>query len=80
MNSNKNPVSELNAILADTFGTDTKGMIARAPMWGHIDNCWIITGKHAAKAGLMLAARFGATLKVENNEVLGAVATLEWAA
>ncbi len=79
MNSN-NPVNELNKILADTFGTKTKGMIARAPMWGHADNCWIITGEHAAKAAILLAGRFGAKMSVVKNEVLGTVATLEWAA
>lgn len=74
-----NPATELNSLIAHAFGKGTKGMIARAPAWGHSDNCWIITGERAREAGSILAKKFGAKINVRADEFLGEVATIEWA-
>jgi hypothetical protein len=77
MKTNTNPVEELNKILRETFAGEVKGMIARAPMWGHSDNCWIFYGAKAAFAGAMLAKKLGASMKTEKTG-LGETVTLEW--
>lgn len=78
MKTNTNPVTELNTILSETFGGATKGMIARAPMWGHSDNCWIIYGEKAATAAKLLAGRMNAKLTKQVTG-LGETFKLEWA-
>lgn len=71
------PVAELNTILSETFGKDAKGMIARAPMWGHADNCWIIHGEKAATAAKLIARRMNAKMTSEVTG-LGKTFTLVW--
>ena len=77
-NTNSNPVAELNTILRDTFGAKTKGIIARAPMWGHDDNCWIIYGEKAEVAAKLLAKRMKAAITKEITG-LGATFKIVWA-
>ncbi len=76
-----NVVEELNKLLTEQFGEKTKGLIARAPMWGHEDNCWIIYGPRAQEAGKVLSKRFNAKLTVKSSNILmGTTATIEWKA
>lgn len=77
MKTNTNPVAELNIILSKTFGGATRGMIARSPIWGHSDNCWIIYGEKAAIAAKLLAVRMNAKLTKEVTG-LGETFKLEW--
>jgi hypothetical protein len=68
-----NPVSELNAMLAETFGPGHHSSIARAPMFGHKDNCWIISGPKAKKAACILATKFRGKVEESRQEFLGVV-------